>query len=214
MFFDFKLNSIKINKNRDIGSAEIKIFSLITTNNYNLGLFNRVIEEPKHENKIELLKAAVQDILSFKEIIQVDNIRDKSLIQFGLNGYSLYRSHTIPESFDVILAILDSDEEIRRIGKFIQEFVNHEGFDSFLGNLLKLATSAAAPQIVLATELTKFVGKVVSAELMRNQDDQVGLYIESLNEYQNYSGSMYRGLDILDLSENCRISYSIFCKRD
>lgn len=214
MFFDIKLNSIKINKNRDIGGAEIKIFSLITTNNYNMGLFNKVIEEPIHENKIQLLKSAAQDILSFKEIIEVDHIKDKSNIQFGINGYSLYRSHEIPESIDMIISIMDSDEEIRRIGKFINDFVTHDSFDSFLGNILKLATSAAAPQIVLATELTKFIGKVVSAELMKNQDDQVGLYIESLNEYQNYPGTAYKAIDIVDLSDNCKVSYSIFCKRD
>lgn len=214
MFFDVKLNSIKIKKNRDIGKAEIKIFSFITSSNYNLGLFNKVLESEDKNAQIELLKTATNDILSFKEIIKVDHIKDNSIIQFGMNGYSVYKSSEIPESFDWTLAIIDSDEEIRRIGKFIDNFVNHEGFDSFLGNILKLATTAAAPQIVMATELTKFVGKVVSAELMKNQDDQVGVYIESFNKYEHYVGPSYKGIEIDDLSSNCKISYSIFAKRD
>lgn len=211
-YFDFKLNSIRIAKNRDIGKAEIKIFSLITSNNYNLGLFEDVLKEETTEKRINLLKVAANDILSYKELIQIDYIPDNFLLSFGMNGYSLYRSDKIPEFFDWSLAIFDSDKEIRKIGEFINNFVNHESFDSFAANLLKLATSAATPQIVMATELTKFIGKVISAQLMVNKDDMVGLYIESFNKYQNYPNNNLKGIEIEDLTRNCRISYEIFGK--
>jgi hypothetical protein len=209
-FFDFRLNSIAINNNRDIGRAEVKIFTFVTSSNYNSFLFEKLVNEPYQNKQKELIKTAAEEILSFKEIIKVENIKKKSRMNFGLNGYSLYKSDKIPESFDFMLCVMDDDQEIRDIGKFLNDFINHESFDKFSGNILKLISTTAAPQVAIAMELTKFITKVVSAQLMLNKDDQIGVYIESFDKYRHYSGQNFEGKDIVDLSNNCKVSYSIF----
>jgi hypothetical protein len=209
-FFDFRLNSIAINNNRDIGRAEVKVFTFITSSNYNSFLFEKLVNETDTNKQKELIKTAAEEILSFKEIIKVENIKKKSRMNFGLNGYSLYKSDKIPESFDFMLCIMESDEDIRNLGKFLNDFINHESFDKFSGNILKLITTTAAPQVAIAMELTKFITKVVSAQLMLNKDDQIGVYIESFDKYRHYSGQNFEGKDIVDLSNNCKVSYSIF----
>jgi len=213
-FFDFKINSIFIRKNRDIGKSEIKIFSLVTNSNYNTFLFDKIVNEQSEDKKIELLKVAANEVLGFKEFLTINNIKDNQLISFGFNGYSIFKSSTIPESFDVTLAIMDSDEGVRKLGEFINNFVNHKSFDSFAGNLLKMATSMAAPQAVLAAELTKFIGKVVAGVLLSNSDDQIGVYLESFNIYEHYPNLNLKAHDVEDLTRNCLISYSLFGKKD
>lgn len=209
-FFDFRLNSIAINKNRDIGAAEVKIFTFITSSNYNSFLFEKLVNETDKDKQKELIKTAAEEILSFKEVIKVENIKKKSTMSFGMNGYSLYKSDKIPESFDFMMCIMEDDEDVRKIGKFLNDFINHESFDKFSGNVLKLISTTAAPQVAIAMELTKFITKVVSAQLMLNKDDQIGVFIESFNRYQHYSGAEFKGHDITDLSNNCKVSYSIF----
>jgi hypothetical protein len=211
-FFDFRLNSIAINNNRDIGRAEVKVFTFVTSSNYNSFLFEKLVNETDTNKQKELIKTAAEEILSFKEIIKVENIKKHSRMNFGLNGYSLYKSDKIPESFDFMLCVMESDEDIRNLGKFLNDFINHESFDKFSGNILKLITTTAAPQVAIAMELTKFITKVVAAQLMLNKDDQIGVFIESFNVHQHYSGPEFKGIDIDDLSNNCKISYSIFKK--
>jgi hypothetical protein len=211
-FFDFKITSLQIGKNYDIGKAEIQIFSFVTNSNFNTFLFDRIIQEKDENKQKELLKTAANEVLSFKEFLKIDHVKKNSTMNFGANGYSLFRSDKIPEYFDYTICLMEDDSKVREFGKFLDNLVNHSSFDKFSTNVLKLVMTTATPQIVIAAELTKFIAKVVAGQLLVNKDEQVGLFMESLNLHENYSTSLYVGKDIPDLANNCKISYSIFKK--
>lgn len=213
-FFDFKLDSIYVRNNRDFfKSSEVKIFSLLTTSNYDIAMFEKVVNAKNEGEKLALLKQAAETVIGYKEIIEVQNIKDKHRISFGNNGYSLYRSHTVPDYFDLSICIMDSDRGIRELGERLKKITNGPIFNSFASNLLTAIGIVATPQIIAAIKVTEFIAKQVAQELSANKDDQVGVYCESFNIWQDYPNLNLKGIDIPDLSNNCLISYNLFGRR-
>lgn len=213
-FFDFSLNSVFVKNNRDFGNkAEIKIFSLVTTSNYDLNIFRDIVAAESEDEKIAKIKIAADTILGYREVIEVKNIKSNHFIGFGQNGYSLYRSSNIPDYFDWNLAVIDSDREWRELGNRLLKITSGNNFFNFAKNLIVALGTVTNPQMIAAIKVTEFVTKIVAKELSVNKDDQVGLYCESFNIWQHYPDLNLKGKDIPDMSNNCLISYSLFARR-
>lgn len=208
-YFDFKLNSARVKNNKEIGKAEFLIYSLVTSSNVNAGLLEGLIEadEPK---KLEIIKAAANEILSYKQLIEIGNIKDNQIINFGMNGYSLFRSNSIPEFFDWNFAIMESDQGIRDFGRRLADITRHDSFDRFSIKLLTAIGRAANPQVEAAAKLVGFLTKVVAGQLLLNKDDCLAVYCESFNKYENYPALKLQAFDMKDLTGNAWVSYSIF----
>lgn len=212
-YFDFKINSIYIENNRELWSkAEIQMFSLIVANNSVGDIFGDLLNTSDESKKLDLFKTATKEILSQKQIVTLENIKDKRRVNFGMNGYSLYRSNNTPEYFDWSFAIFESDKDIREFGSKLNNIINLASYNQFATNLLLTLGTTMTPQLVAAAKITEFVGKIVASEMMANKDDQLCVYCESFNRHENYPNLILRGHDIEDLSGNCKISYSIFGK--
>jgi hypothetical protein len=54
------------------------------------------------------------------------------------------------------------------------------------------------------------VSRAIPQVLVRNRDDQVGLYYLSLNRMEHYPNGERKRDDVPDLSNNVRVDYSIF----
>lgn len=211
-YFDFKLNSLYIKNNRDINKAEISIFSFITNGETNQDLFNGLLEATTTEAKKEIIKQGASELLAKKQMRNIQNIPDNFKMNFGMNGISLYRSKVIPEYFDWSFAVFDSDEKIRQFGQKVDNFVNSPTFNLFANNIVTLIGAAATPQIFAAIKVSELVARFVAQEMMQNEDDQICVYAESFNRYENYPNLNLKGVDIEDMTGNCRVSYSIFGK--
>ncbi len=210
-YFDFKLNSVFVKNNRDINKAELQLFSFISTSDslLNGGVFSNFLSANEKDKK-DILRAATSELISTKQLLPLENIPDNFRMNFGINGMSLYRSHTVPEFLDWNFAIFESDEDIRQFGSKLDKLVDHASYNGFVDNLLLVIGATATPQIYAAAKLTQFITKVIAGELMLNKDDQVCVYCESFNKYENYPNLNLKGVDIDDLTQNCKISYSIF----
>lgn len=211
-YFDFKLNSLYIKNNRDINKAEVSLFSFITNGETNQDLFNGLLEATTTEAKKDIIKQGTTELLAKKEMRNIKNIPDNFKMNFGMNGISLYRSKVIPEYFDWNFAVFDSDEKIRQFGQKIDNFVNSQEFNLFANNIVTLIGAATTPQIIAAIKVSELVARFVAKEMMQNEDDQICVYSESFNRYENYPDLNLKGVDIEDMTGNCRVSYSIFGK--
>jgi len=145
-----------------------------------------------------------------KEFIQVDEIRDGHVLTFGDSGYALYTAMRIPVSLNWTFLILESDEDVVELGRRIDTVVDGKDFDTFATSALTLLATAVTPQLTAAAAIAKFVSRAIPQVLVRNRDDQVGLYYLSLNRMEQYPNGERKRDDVPDLSNNVRVDYSIF----
>ena len=82
-------------------------------------------------------------MLSVKEFIQVDKIREGHVLTFGDSGYALYTAMHNPVSLNWTFLILESDEDVVELGRRIDTVVDGKDFDTF-------AATAVTPQLTAA----------------------------------------------------------------
>ena len=209
-FFVFRLNELKILNNREWGAGEVKLLSFVTGEDVNLPVLDDIQRTTEPERKKELIKAATQSVLSSKVLMQLDNVRDGHLMTFGDTGYALYTSSKIPISFNWTLMLFEIDEDINNLGKDIDGVINRPEFDSFVNNVLILASAATNPVAAAGVAIAKYTVGVVAKSMIKNKDDQIGLAYLSFNKFEHYPHGERKRDDVPDLSGNVFIDYSIF----
>lgn len=193
-FFTFNLDRIKIIDNREWGKAELKLMSMI------------IPDCPC--SSIRDIKGQTQSMLMNKVMIEVNNIDDNHDLVFGDTGYSLFSSNTIPTSLNWAMFLVESDQEVRKLGKKIDKTVNSLKFRIFAKSLLRLS-GAVNPLIPVGAAVAKYFVSSVAEILQLNQDDQVGVVYQSFNKYEHFATNRsVKGVP--DLSGNIKVDYSIF----
>ena len=206
-FFVFRLNELKILNNREWGAGEVKLLSFVTGEDVNLPVLDDLQRTTEPERKKELIKAATQSVLSSKVLMQLDNVRDGHLMTFGDTGYALYTSSKIPISFNWTLMLFEIDEDINNLGKDIDGVINRPEFDSFVNNVLILASAATNPAAAAGVAIAKYALGVVVESMIKNKDDQIGLAYLSFNKFEHYPHGERKRDDVPDLSGNVFIDY-------
>jgi len=209
-FFVFRINQIKILKNREWGKAEVKLLSFVTGEDVNLPDLEGFMQTTDEEERRKLLHAAAQSVLSAKVLIQIEHVRDGHVMTFGDTGYALYTADRIPVSFNWSLFAFELDRDIREIGRRIDAVIEEPQFDRFTEDILTLAGAASHPASVIGLAIAKFVIGVVTDNLLRDRDDQIGVLYQSFNRFEHYPHGERKRDDVPDLSNNLLIDYSIF----
>lgn len=209
-FFAFRINRLRIFKNREWGAGELKMISFVSTGDEAPSALDGLLQTSDPEAKRKILRDASRQMLSVKEFIQVDEIRDGHVLTFGDSGYALYTAMRIPVSLNWTFLILESDEDVVELGRRIDTVVDGKDFDTFATSALALLATAVTPQLTAAAAIAKFVSRAIPQVLVRNRDDQVGLYYLSLNRMEHYPNGERKRDDVPDLSNNVRVDYSIF----
>ena len=209
-FFAFRINRLRIFKNREWGAGELKMISFVSTGDEAPSALDGLLQTSDPDAKRKILRDASRQMLSVKEFIQVDEIRDGHVLTFGDSGYALYTAMRIPVSLNWTFLILESDEDVVELGRRIDTVVDGKDFDTFATSAITLLAAAATPQLTAAAAIAKFVSRAIPQVLVRNRDDQVGLYYLSLNRMEHYPNGERKRDDVPDLSNNVRVDYSIF----
>ena len=102
------------------------------------------------------------------------------------------------------------DEDVNEIGGRLDTVLSEPGFDTFTSNVLTLAGAAANPAAEVGVAVAKFVFGVVTENMMRDRDDQIGILYQSFNRFEHYPHGERKRDDVPDLSNNMLIDYSIF----
>ena len=209
-FFAFRINRLRIFKNREWGAGELKMISFVSTGDEAPSALDGLLQTSDPAAKRKILRDASRQMLSVKEFIQVDEIRDGHVLTFGDSGYALYTALRIPVSLNWTFLILESDEDLVELGRRIDTVVDGKDFDTFATSAITLLAAAATPQLTAAAAIAKFVSRAIPQVLVRNRDDQVGLYYLSLNRMEHYPNGERKRDNVPDLSNNVRVDYSIF----
>jgi hypothetical protein len=209
-FFAFRLNKIKILKNREWGSGEVKILSFITGQDGSLPILDDLQRTTVVKKKKEIIRTAAQTVLSAKVLMQIDNVKDGHQMTFGDTGYALYTADKIPMSFNWSLVAFELDEDINTLGQRIDGLVRSPGFDGFALNLVTLLGAGGNPAAIAGLHIAKFVFGAVAELMLQNKDDQIGVAYQSFNRFEHYPHGERKKDDVPDLSNNIFIDYSIF----
>jgi len=185
--FSFRIKRIFVRDNREFGNGELKIISFITTEDAPLPILDGFFETNDPAEKKKLVKAAVETVISSKTLMQLGYVTDNHNIYFGNTGYSLWTSGVFLKSFNWQMILAEMDDDIRHIGDRIRETINTPEFDSFLNNLMVLASVSANPTVTVAIQAGKYVLNQVAAALLNNKDDQVGLVYQSFIDGVDYN---------------------------
>ncbi len=216
--FYFRINKLKIKDNREDpqflifgpDKAEVRLVSFIIRDDFSFPDMDELLSSNDEVQKREIIKAATQQVASSRIFTTVENVKDNSVMTFGDTGYVLYQSETIPEDFNWSLIAIESDSDVRKLGKRIEAVVDDDGFDDFASNLLVLLATAANPSYIAGIQITKFIAKAVSDNLKSNKDDLIGILYMSLNRREHYPHLERKRDDVGDLTNNMLIDYSIF----
>ncbi len=218
MFF-FRINKLKIIDNKELpiflgifgpDIAQVKLVSFVTTDKMLLPDMTNFLETQDSEEKKNILKAAVAQVVDARVLTMVENVKDNHIMYFGDTGYVLYSSKQMPNYFDWQLVVYESDTAIRDTAVMVEDILNDEEFDSFTENLIKLISGAKNPAYMAAVAIGKFASKVTFKVASKNQDDMIGIVYMSLNRWEHYPFGERKKDDVPDMTNNMLIDYSIF----
>lgn len=216
--FYFRINKLRIVDNREgrmfgfagKDSAEMKLYSFITTDGVDLPDLTLLQAASTQEQKTALVSKMVKAIVDARIFTEIQNVKDNHIATFGDTGYVLYQSKTIPENFSWSFIAIESDQDYRDLGGMIEaELKNTAQVDQFAKNLSGLLASGA-PQFAAAVELTKFTVGLMARVTKRNKDDQLGVLYMSLNRSEHYPHCLRDKQDVPDLSNNMFVDYSLY----
>ena len=222
--FYFRINRLKIIDNREkrqflrvFGSdrAEVKLNSFITTDETQLPDMDELLATTDPRRTKALFKAAVEHVVSSRVFTTIQNVTDNHEMTFGDTGYVLYQTETIPDNFNWILLAIETDADVREVGKELNSVIEDREFDSFVANTLAVAAAASNPSYVAAVGIGKYVVKMLAERRENNKDDMIGVLYTSLNRHEHYPHGERKRDNVPDLTNNMFIDYSMFgCSRN
>ena len=209
-FFTLRLNKIRILDNREWGGAEVKIVSFVATGNDSLPILDNYQETNDRDEQRELIKAAAEGIVSSREFTEVQNVTDDTILTFGDYGVALYVSDSIPRDLTWALTLIERDADVRQIGQELTQIVESEDFSNFADETIATVSNQANPGVRIAFKISKFFSGMLGRSLAGNKDDQIGMYIESLNRFQHYGHGERKRDNRRGVNGNIFVDYSIF----
>ena len=209
-YFTIRLNRIWVGDNKEIGDAEAQIMTFVTSGDVPLPTLNGLLQTNDQEQKKALIKAAAQGVLSSRRLVRIDNVKDNEFITFGHSGISIYTTDKIPLDINMSLVVIEDDNDVRQLGETINSIVSSSEFGTFTDNLLIALGATVTPALTATVEITKFLVETVSELMKENKDDQIGVYLTSLNRFQDYPHGELKVNDSPGAVGNIKIDFSVF----
>jgi len=215
VFFEHRLHKIEIIDNREwLFPGEAKILSFVTGKNVNIPVMDDYMKMTDPDAKRAFLRGVINTTLATKVLMEVGNVKDGHIFDFGDVGCALYTANRIPEAFNWALLVLEIDEDVRSIGGIIDSITQSDEYDKFVENLFQIMQMAIDPTIVAGMAISKFIFKWIGNTITKNKDDQIGVLYQSFNQYQHYtSPNTFKKVSVVDLTRNMFVDYSIFWKK-
>lgn len=209
-YFTVRLNRIWVEHNREIGKAEAKIMSFVTSGDVPLPTLDGLLQTNDQQEKKNIIVAATRGVLSSRRLVQIDNVKDKNYITFGHSGISIYTTSKIPLDFNMSVIVLENDEDVRALGAAIDSIVTTPEFGSFMDNLLIALGASVTPALTATVEISKYLAQIVANLMKGNKDDQIGVYLTSLNRFEHYKHGEYKVNDSPGVVGNITVDFTVF----
>lgn len=210
-FFTLRLNKVRILDNREwLNAAEVKIISFVTPGNQGLPMLDDYQNTNDNAERRALIKTAAEGIVSSRVFTEVQNVKDDTTLTFGGAGVSLYTAYQIPIDLNWSLTLIEIDTDVREIGERLTGLVESEDFDNFTDEIISTVGAEANPGLKIAFKVSKFFTQAVGRSLAENKDDQIGMYIESLNRFEHYRYGERKRDAQRGVNGNIFVDYTIF----
>jgi len=208
--FYLRLNKVKILNNRELlGKGEIQLISFVNPGESDFPMLNDFYYTNDENQKKELVKQAVNQVLSSRVLPEIQKIKDNQTIYFGDTGYILFKSKTIPADLNWMLLAFESDRRTRDNAKLIGKIVTDKNITSIVGAIASLA-SLSNPVSAAITTLSSIVAGALVEVFGQDKDDQVGLFLTSFIEKEHYPNGKRDKEDVMDSTGNMFVDYTIF----
>lgn len=137
-----------------------------------------------------------------------EDIHDNEALQLGPAGVTIYMNPEgiIPRFLDYRIMVMESDQEIRKVGEILSEIESNDQFKAVRDNLIAMA-AAAQPTAALITTATDLVVGLIAQILKMNRDDQIIYIVGSFNDKIDDLGVKY-GL-IAQKNVYARVAYQV-----
>jgi len=204
-FFTIKLKKLAIKDNREtLTKAEVNIFSFISTDDVELPLLNDLYSLKTTEEQVKVIKAIAQDLLSSRQIHKFEHISDNQDLIFGDTGLALYTSNKIPESFNLMLVVMEDDTDIRSYGKMIDSILDDKEF-----NILVDLIAASSGNLVIKQIIQYLIGGI-SQCMSDKKNDQIDVFMTSLNKHFDYPKLFHNGVGVSGVCGNIAVDYGVY----
>lgn len=209
--FYIKLNKIKILNNREfLGKGEVQIMSFITTGNEQLPQLQGFYKAMNQKEKEEWTRSMVETVLGWRILTPVYKIRDHHQLFFGDTGFVVFKSETIPEDFNWQLLAIELDEKTRQNADLAEMICSKENNHSKIINFIQNHPGGLNPIPGVVNLIIEIVARALPKVFKNDRDDQIGLFIASLNRKEHYPHGCRDRQDVPDLSGNMFVDYTIF----
>ena len=132
-------------------------------------------------------------------------------LTFGKEGVAVYTAYEIPVDLNWTLVVVEADADVRAIPETLANVVNSVEFEAIAAEVINdRVTVEQNPAVQIIFEVSKFIAGKMGELLSNNKDEQIGLYIESLNRFEHYSEDLNITLTLNGIEINSQASTAIF----
>ncbi len=212
--FLVKLNKIKIDKRRElIGKAEVQLIVFVNDGTFEMPGIDRLIQEIVNpEEKKKIIQGIARNVKAKMEFPEIHKVPNNLIIRFGEQGTNVFVSEKIPNTFTLSIYAIENDQKTRTNAALVKDILNDETIDQ-VGNIVTSMAEAATPVTAIVSAVLKIVVPVVTKVFAKDKDDQVGVFITSLNKFEHYSDGKYVSKYFEgDMSGNMKVMFSVFGK--
>lgn len=226
MPFYLRVNKIKIIDNRESGFmffardlAEVKFTSMVVSGNTDFPQIAtyKSIKGPRDIREArDLASGMIAQVISQRQTLAIESIRDGQAITFGDTGYVVHQSELVPDDINWCFLAMEDDSAIRNFGVTLEQVVGSSGFDTFATSIASIISATVSvgssfnPVFAAGTAIVKFIAEVTAQALKKNKDDMIGLLYMSLDKWEHYPHGERKSDGVSDLSGNMLVDYSIF----
>jgi hypothetical protein len=227
MFYT-RINKIKVFNNREgflglFNRAEIRIYSYVAASPVGADApveadlrvcpsLSDLLNLPDGAaRKQYLLDATLAEAARFAQsaYLAIDRVKDNQSLTFGEAGMLIYQRDAIPDTLDMQLWVIESDEDVRTFTLEADKVVDS---DAFRGLLIAVETALTVTNPLWSgiVGTGTVVANLLRQKLRANKDDLVGYWQLNLNRQEHYPHGARDRQDTPDTTGNILVDYTLF----
>jgi hypothetical protein len=217
MFYT-RINKIKVFNNREgflglFNRAEMRIYSYATPLSPPLSTPLSLWRGDGGEDDLKqlLLDAVLTEAAHFAQTnsLEINGVKDNQSLLFGDAGLIIFQSEDIPDTLNLQLWVIESDQDVRRFALDADTVLNSDAFKGLL-TAVSAALALTNPVLTGGVAVGSVVVNLLRQKLKANKDDLVGYWQTTLHREEDYPHGARDRQGIADTTGNILIDYTLF----
>jgi hypothetical protein len=220
--FYARINKIKVFNNREgflglFNRAELRIYSCVTALPAGADppvdplILADLMDLDDNARRQKLLDAVLSEAGRFAQShsLEINDVKDNQTLTFDEAGLVLYQSETIPDSLNLQVWVIESDEDVRQFALDAEKVMQSDAFQGLLASV-GAVLAATNPLLTGVIGVGGVVISLLRQKLKANKDDLVGYWQARLNRGEHYPHGLRDRQDVYDSTGNILLDYTLF----